>query len=62
MGTADRLSFFDYYRDALEKAKNDILRESDGTIVGTKVEDMAEYYFQKYAIRPVLFDDSRDQT
>ena len=62
MGIADRLSFSDYYRDALEKAKNGILRESDTTIVGTKVEDMAEYYFQKYAIRPVLFDDSRDQT
>lgn len=49
-------SFGDYYREALKKVQQDILHESDAQILGTKVEDFANFYFQKYALFPLEFN------
>jgi len=48
--------FNDYYRKALETFSQDILHESDVQILGSVVDDLANFYFQKYALVPVDFD------
>jgi hypothetical protein len=49
-------TFDDYYRTALEKVRQEILHESDVQILGSSDKDLANYYFQRYAIQPVVFD------
>ncbi len=48
--------FNDYYRKALETFSQDILRESDVQILGSEVDELANFYYQKYALFPVDFD------
>ncbi|MFA4891254.1 MAG: hypothetical protein WC604_02800 [Candidatus Gracilibacteria bacterium] len=52
----DRAQFSDYYRNAFEEIGGKILRESDATIIGTKLEELAEYYCQDYLLDPIELD------
>ncbi len=56
----DRYSIFDYYRGLLKKVTDEIVNETDATIIWTNPEELAEYYFSKYRLSPVEFDDSRE--
>lgn len=49
-------TFDDYYRKAIEMFNQDILRESDGQILGSEIDDLANFYCQKYALVPLQFD------
>lgn len=49
-------SFDDYYRDALERFQQEILRESDEQIIWSDIEELTKYFFSKYALSPVKFD------
>jgi hypothetical protein len=55
-----RASISDYYRDALDKARSVILRESDAQIIGSDTAELAEFYFQQYALNPIEIDDTRE--
>jgi len=57
-----RASISDYYRDALDKARSAILRDSEEQIIGSDTEELAAYYFQQYALDPIEFDDTREKT
>mgnify|MGYP001577040221 CR=1 FL=1 len=58
----NRVSISDYYRNSFEKIKSDILKENDATIIGTDEKELAEYYFQKYALSPIQFDETKHQS
>jgi hypothetical protein len=49
-------NFNDYYRQALQTFSQDILREADVQILGSEVDDLSNFYFQKYALAPIDFD------
>ena len=49
-------NFNDYYREALEKVSQEIQRETDSQIIGSDIEQLAKFYFQKYALTPIVFD------
>jgi hypothetical protein len=49
-------SFNDYYRAALEKVKQEILQESDAQILGSDIDDLANFYHARHAITPLEFD------
>lgn len=49
-------TFSDYYRTALDRVKDEILRESDTQILGSEVDDFANFYHQKYALVPLEYD------
>ena len=51
-------TFSDYYREAIKKVQQDILHESDAQILGSNVDELANYYFQKYALQPLGFDSN----
>ncbi|MDB5124845.1 MAG: hypothetical protein JWP94_2974 [Mucilaginibacter sp.] len=48
-------SFNAYYSDALEKAKKQILHETDTQIIGSEVDQLADFYYQRYALTPIEF-------
>lgn len=48
----------DYYREILEKVKLEILQESDSQIIGSKVDELAEFILQKHALSPIIYDPS----
>ena len=49
-------TFNDYYRDAIEKVRQDTLHETDGQILGSDIDELTAFYYQKYALRPIDFD------
>lgn len=49
-------TFSDYYQQTIEKVRQDILQESDGQILGSDIDDLANYYYQKYALTPIHFE------
>ena len=49
-------TFSDYYRKAIETFDQDLLHESDEQILGSEVDNLADFYFQKYALVPLSFD------
>lgn len=49
-------TFDDYYRSVFDQFKQDILHESDTQILGSEIDDLAKFYFQKYALEPLDFD------
>jgi hypothetical protein len=51
-------TFNDYYRTVTDKFNQDILRESEAQILGSDVNDLANYFCQKYALVPLEFDPS----
>lgn len=55
-----RASISDHYRDALDKIRSVVLRESEAQIIGSDTSELAEYYFQQYALNPIEKDDSRE--
>ncbi len=58
----NRASISDYYRQAFEKIKGDILKKSDATIIGTNIEELTDYYYDKYCLQPILIDDTQEIT
>lgn len=56
----NRASISDYYRKIFDKARSAILRESEAQIIGTDTVELAEYYFQQYALNPIEIDETRD--
>lgn len=53
-------SIANYYRDALEKTRSVILRESEEQIIGSDTQELAEYYFQQYMLSSIELDDARE--
>ena len=51
-------TFSDYYRTVTDKFNQDILRESETQILGSDVNDLANYFYQKYALVLLEFDPS----
>jgi len=49
-------TFDDYYREAIKRFNQDILSESDAQILGSEVDDLANFYCQNYALVLVEFD------
>ena len=49
-------NFNDYYREALERFNQDLLHESDEQILGSEIDNLADFYFKKYALVPLVFD------
>lgn len=58
----NKVSISDYYRQSLAKAKSEILRESDAAIIGTNTEELTQYYFDKYCLQTILFDETQEIT
>jgi len=58
----NRASISDYYRQSFEKVKSDILKETEATIIGTKIEELIDYYFEKYCLQPILIDEAQEIT
>lgn len=58
----NRASISDYYKITLKEVKSEILRESDATIIGTNIEELTQYYFDKYCLEPILFDETQEIT
>ena len=48
-------TFSDYYRKTIEQVQRDILQESDTQILGSETDELANFYFQKYALQPLDF-------
>lgn len=53
-------SISDYYRDALEKIRSAILRETEVQIIGSDTTELAEYYFLRSALNPIEIDETRE--
>lgn len=53
-------SISDYYRELSEKVRGEILRESDAQILGSDVEELSKYYFEKYQLFPIVIDEAKD--
>jgi len=53
-------SFLDYYRELLDSARGEILKETEETILGTKVDELAGYICQRYYIEPIKIDENRE--
>lgn len=50
----------DYYRNALEKIRSVVLRESEAQIIGSATEELAEFYIQEHLLSPVELDPERE--
>ncbi len=55
-----RASISDYYRYALDKVRSAILKESEAQIIGSGTTELADYYFEQYALHPIENDDTRE--
>lgn len=53
-------SFLDYYRELSEKARGEVWREKEETIVGTDTDELANYIYEQYALPPIEIDEGRD--
>lgn len=51
-------SFNDYYRKALETFNQELIRETDEQVLGSDIDQLADYYFQRHALVELAFDSS----
>ena len=58
----DKILISDHYKQSFEKIKSEILRENDTTIIGTDIEELTQYYFDKYCLRLILIDEEQETT
>src|SRR4051812_37621436 len=49
-------TFNDFYRATFDKVRVEILKETDTQILGSEVDTLAQYYYEKYALAPIQFD------
>lgn len=49
-------SFNDYYRKALENFNQELIRETDEQVLGSDIDQLADYYFQRHALVELTFD------
>ncbi|TKC07993.1 hypothetical protein FA048_12575 [Pedobacter polaris] len=49
-------TFNDHYQEQLEKVREEILRENDAQILGSDVDELSKYYFQRYSLVALDFD------
>jgi len=55
-----RLDFFNYYKALQEKVRGEILRESEEQIIGTDIEKLAKYFYDKYSLSLIEEDPERE--
>jgi len=55
-----RPSIQDYYRRLWDKIRAEILAEPDSVILGTGVDELAEYYYSKNVLQPLEVDVNRE--
>lgn len=55
-----RADFSSYYRTLQERVRSEILRESEAQIIGTETDELARYFYDKYALSPIVEDPDRD--
>jgi hypothetical protein len=53
-------SINDYYRRLQEQVRGEILGESEEQIIGTNTEELAKYYFEKYALSSIEEDNEAE--
>lgn len=49
-----------YYSQLQESARSDVLHESEEQILGTETNDLAMFFYEKYAITPIEIDVERE--
>lgn len=55
----NRASISDYYRKIAEDVRSDILKESEGQIIGSDIDELSKYYFDKYSLLPIEIDETQ---
>ena len=55
-------SISNYYQESFRNIQSEIIKESDETIIGTNPEELAEYYFQKHHLKPIVIDETIGNT
>ncbi|MES3005393.1 MAG: hypothetical protein V4664_00400 [Patescibacteria group bacterium] len=58
----ERPDFSSYYQALQVQVKGDILRESEEQILGSNIEELGQYYYDKYALTPVEIDANRENS
>lgn len=53
-------SISDYYRQLQEQVRSEVLRESEEQILGSNVDELAQYIFERYALSPIEIDSDRE--
>ncbi len=53
-------SISDYYRRLTEDVRSEILREPEEQIIGSDINDLALYYFDKYSLSPIEIDENKE--
>ena len=53
-------SISDYYRKLQEDVRSEVLRESEEQILGSNVDELAQYIFERYALSPIEIDSERE--
>lgn len=53
-------SISDYYRQLQDNVRSEVLRETEEQILGTDVEELAQYIYEKYALSPIEIDSERE--
>lgn len=53
-------SISDYYRQLQESVRSEVLRESEEQILGSDVNELAQYIFERYALSPIEIDTERE--
>jgi len=53
-------SISDYYRKLAEDIRGEILRESEEQIIGSNIEELSKYYFDKYALLVIEIDETQE--
>lgn len=56
----NRASIPDYYRKIAEDVRSDILKESEGQIIGSDIDELSKYYFDKYSLLPIEIDETQE--
>lgn len=53
-------SISDYYRKLQDDVRSEVLRESEEQILGSNVDELAQYIFERYALSPIEIDSERE--
>ena len=56
----DRPRISDYYRQLQESVRGDILRESEEQIMGTDTDELAQYFYERHALSPIMEDPDNE--
>ena len=59
---SDKLSIADYYRKVFADIERQILTETDEYIIGTDIDELAEYYCHNNCLSLIEFDTEKQET